>query len=255
MSSDADEADLEPLGEARPSVDVVDRAVVKARAAASLFGAATERPRVGRYHLLERVGAGGMGVVYSAYDPELDRAVAIKLVRARSARARARLLAEGKSLAQLSHPNVVPVFDVGLHGDDVYLVMELVRGQSLRGYARAHAGLAVGAQHVATSAGVIHRDFKPDNAVVGADGRVRVLDFGLAQRSDEEGDGGIAGTPRYMPPEQQAGGAITAAVDQYAFCVSLREAVGDTPGDPPPPLPRWIERIVERGTRADPAER
>ena len=265
VSSDADEADLEPLGEARPSVDVVDRAVVKARAAASLFGAATERPRVGRYHLLERVGAGGMGVVYSAYDPELDRAVAIKLVRARSARARARLLAEGKSLAQLSHPNVVPVFDVGLHGDDVYLVMELVRGQSLRGYARAHAGRrrdvlrayreAGEGLAAAHRAGVIHRDFKPDNAVVGADGRVRVLDFGLAQRSDEEGDGGIAGTPRYMPPEQQAGGAITAAVDQYAFCVSLREAVGDTPGDPPPPLPRWIERIVERGTRADPAER
>jgi hypothetical protein len=261
----------EILAGARPAVDLLERAVLRARAERALFGASVEPPRIGRYALLERAGAGGMGVVWAAYDPDLDRAVAIKLVAADSATARARVLAEGQALARLSHPNVVPVFDVGLYDEQVYLVMELVRGATLRAhvaerprsareiaqiYRQAGEGLAA-----AHRAGLVHRDFKPDNAIVGSDGRVRVLDFGLARPADPDESAeqkpvqpGI-GTPRYMAPEQASGEAISAAADQYAFCVSLREALAEPGGAPGRAVPRWLEAIVARGTQADPAAR
>ena len=209
--------------------------------------------KIGRYHLLEIVGQGGMGVVWGAWDPELDRRVAIKLVKPSLAAARDRILREGQALAKLSHPNVVPIYDVGLVDEQVYLVMEWVRGESLRTYAATprsasamvevyrQAGEGLAAVH---AAGLVHRDFKPDNAMRGSDGRVRVLDFGLAQT--EDADRG-AGTPRYMAPEQRAGEAVSAASDQYAFCVSLRESLGT--------VPAWIEVIVARGTQTDPAAR
>src|SRR5262245_11906788 len=137
---------------------------------------ATERAKLGRYHLLEPVGAGGMGVVWAGWDPELDRRVAIKLVQATLASARDRILVEGQALAKLAHPNVVPVFDVGVVDDQVYLVMEYVRGQTLRAHGREprtvrelvaayrDAALGLAAAH---RAGLIHRDFKPDNAIRG----------------------------------------------------------------------------------------
>ena len=261
------------LADARPAVDELERAVARSRAASALFGHGAGQPRIGRHVILERAGAGGMGVVWEAYDPELDRAVAIKLVRADTTRARERVLAEGQALARLSHPNVVPVFDVGLYEDQVYLVMELIRGHTLRAHVAEHprdaraiaqiyrqAGEGLAAAH---RAGLIHRDFKPDNAIVGRDGRVRILDFGLAHTVDPAvGEAGTepaaAGTPRYMAPEQAAGGAITAAADQYAFCVSLREALtgpAAESGPRPAALPRWLEAIVARGTQVDPAAR
>jgi tetratricopeptide (TPR) repeat protein/predicted Ser/Thr protein kinase len=210
---------------------------------------------IGRYRLLELVGAGGMGMVWGAWDPELERRVALKLVRRVDKDSRERMLREGQVLARLSHPNVVPIFDVGEVGDQVYLVMEWVRGTTLREFARGtpakrellaafrQAGAALAAAH---EVGVVHRDFKPDNAIRGEDGRVRVLDFGIAHdvASGESAD--KAGTPRYMAPEQ-ASGAVTAASDQFAFCVSLRESFGT--------LPSWIEAIVVRGTDPDPAKR
>jgi tRNA A-37 threonylcarbamoyl transferase component Bud32 len=180
---------------------------------------------------VREVGTGGGGTVFLATDPELGRPVAVKLIDARDPAVRARAVAEGQALAKLSHPHVVQVFDVGVVDDRVYLVMELVRGESLRAYAehatrrdviRAYrqAGEGLVAAH---DAGIVHRDFKPDNAMRGADGRVRVVDFGLA---GAEGDPAAGGTPRYMAPEQARGEAVTAAVDQYAFAASLREAVG-----------------------------
>ncbi len=260
----------ELLSGARPVVDEIERAVTRAHAESALFGESSGPPRIGRYCVVERAGAGGMGVVWAAYDPELHRAVAIKLVPAESAAARDRVLAEGQALARLSHPNVIPVFDVGLHGGQVFLVMELVRGETLRDHVAAgprdpraiaqiyrQAGEGLAAAH---RAGLIHRDFKPDNAIVGRDGRVRVLDFGLACPPGLAGGDAdatpVIGTPRYMAPEQAAGGAITAAADQYAFCVSLREALA-TPraGGAVAAIPRWLEAIVARGTQADPAGR
>ncbi len=151
----------------------------------------------GRYMILEQIGRGGMGVVYKAYDPELDRKIALKLLRvtgksaSRADRARDRLLREAKALAQLSHPNVVSAVDVGTLGDDVFVAMELVEGQTLMQWIKdekpnqrkvvqvlIQAGRGLQAAH---QAGLIHRDVKPDNIIVGADGRVRVLDFGLAR--------------------------------------------------------------------------
>jgi len=260
MSGDTTKDELPP----RPEPDELARRVAKARIAEKLF-ASGERVQIGRYHLIEMVGEGGMGVVWGAWDPELERRVAIKLVNATSGSTRDRILAEGQALAKLSHPNVVPVFDVGVIDERVYLVMEWVRGKNLREWCADEArddrailavyraaGMGLLAAH---EAGLVHRDFKPDNAVVGDDGRVRVLDFGLARSENvgaTSGDGTVtrgAGTPRYMAPEQAAGGELTAAADQYAFGVSLREALGKTD------VPAWIEAILVRSTAPTPAER
>jgi eukaryotic-like serine/threonine-protein kinase len=215
---------------------------------------------VGRYQLLELVGTGGMGIVWGAWDPELERRVALKLVQLTSRESRDRMLREGQVLARFSHPNVVPIFDVGELGDQVFLVMEWVRGTTLRAYAEQRPGRRAlldayrqAAQGLAAAhrAGVIHRDFKPDNAIRGDDGRVRVLDFGLAHASAPRAERTIdrAGTPRYMAPEQVRGDA-TAAVDQFAFCVALREALEHGSA-----MPAWIAAIVARGTATDPALR
>jgi hypothetical protein len=228
--------------------------MVRARAEAALFGDVPAPVKVGRFTILERAGAGGMGVVWSAWDPELNRGVALKLATAGDSQARARARDEGQALAKLSHPHVVPIYDVLDAPEGVFLVIELVRGKTLREYAKEgsvaaivrayrQAGEGLAAAH---AEGLVHRDFKPDNAIVGADGRVRVLDFGLAHADGS--DEATGGTARYMAPEQRDHRAITAAVDQFALCVSLREGLGDK-------VPRWIEPILRRGTDADPAKR
>ncbi len=230
--------------------------------------------QVGRYVVVDALGRGGMGVVWKAYDPQLDRNVALKRVRMRdggdAALARDRLLREAQALAQLSHPNVVAVHDVGLVGDDVFVAIELVVGDTLRQWLARHPGeirriveVFVGAGEglaAAHRAGLVHRDFKPDNVIVGADGRARVLDFGLARAidgaatsgdrpaedldespwSDEAtpsakggsraslrltADGAVVGTPRYMAPEQHRRSTADARSDQFSFCVALYEAL------------------------------
>jgi hypothetical protein len=259
--------------------DLLARAVSRSRVAEHLF-ATKQQVKLGRYHLLERVGAGGMGVVWGAWDPELDRRVAIKLVNATVRVSRDRIVAEGHALAKLSHPNVVPVYDVGVVGDQIYIVMEWVRGENLREYLKQPrsvreivaiyraAGEGLSAAH---RAGLVHRDFKPDNAVLGQDGRVRVLDFGLARgevraaaspgpAADPVGANpkltrGV-GTPRYMAPEQTEGKELTGAVDQYAFGVSLREALAGRAGpDKPVAIPRWLDEILARSTAPAAADR
>jgi hypothetical protein len=266
------QSDVPRIGE-RPESDQLARAVARTRIGNKLFAKA-ERVHLGRYHLLEMVGAGGMGVVWGAWDPELERRVAIKLVKATMQAARDRIQLEGQALAKLSHPNVVTVYDVGVVDEQVYIVMEWVRGQNLRAFGREPrtlreivaiyraAGDGLAAAH---AAGLIHRDFKPDNAIRGDDGRVRVLDFGLARNDVRSADGDSApssdmtrgaGTPKYMPPEQAAGGALTPAVDQYAFCVSLREAlVGRTADGKDADVPGWIEAILIRGTAREAKDR
>ncbi len=226
--------------------------------------------RVGRYVVEELVGRGAMGAVYSAHDPDLDRKVAVKLLRAGSLseaarqKVRARLLREAKAMARLSHPEVITVHDVGAFDDQLFVAMEYVDGGTLRHwraaqhrsyadimavYERAGSGLAA-----AHEAGLVHRDFKPDNVLIGRDGRVRVMDFGLA-RSADRGDvapeptsakatvsesrtlsstltrtGTLLGTPAYMAPEQLRGGAANARSDVFSFCVALYEALyGERP--------------------------
>ena len=223
---------------------------------------------VGRYVVLNRLGVGGMGVVYVAYDPELDRRVALKLLHpavtksspASAERAQQRLLREAQALAKLDHPNVVSVHDVGEFEGGIYIAMDFVEGMTLGAWAREesrtpreiiekylHAGRGLAEAH---KKGIVHRDFKPDNVMVGEDGRVRVLDFGLARPTHSSVDnectpedlelavpsndalenplteaGSILGTPTYMAPEQHRREEAGAAADQFAFCVALWEAV------------------------------
>ncbi len=224
---------------------------------------------VGRYVIVEPIGAGGMGQVYSAVDPELGRKVAIKLVlgeadgsKMKSA-GQARLVREAQAMAQLSHPNVVSVFDVGLLGNQVFLAMEYVDGRTLTRWVDEtprhwretlalfqEAGRGLLAAH---QAGLMHRDFKPDNVLIGRDGRVRVTDFGLARTtstapesheaipiviSTTESDSGrnslsspltnpdgVIGTPGYIAPEQYLGRTSDARSDQFAFAVTLFRAL------------------------------
>lgn len=211
--------------------------------------------RVGRYMLVNELGRGGMGVVHRAFDPELNRAVAIKLVRAAGGAAGAsRLKHEAQTLASLSHRNVVSVFDVGTEqrGDAsfVYIVMELIEGVGLHEWLDEHAGetdaivsmFAAAARGLAAAheQGIVHRDFKPANVVIDRRGDARVLDFGLAcvarsTRTDDTSPDGTAdeglagglveGTLPYMAPEQLMGQPIDARADQYALSVALYRAL------------------------------
>jgi tetratricopeptide (TPR) repeat protein/predicted Ser/Thr protein kinase len=274
----------------------IDR--VRAAVTARLLGDTVPETRIDRFVVLGQLGVGGMGVVYAAYDPELDRKVAIKLVRV-SGRAlqpqdQERLVREARALARLSHPNVVAVYEVGLHGESVFLAMEFVRGPTLRSYAAArrsawrdvvHAYLQAGAGLAAAhERGLVHRDFKPDNAIVGDDGRVRVVDFGLARgeptmettpkTSDarSSGDspltvtGTMLGTPAYMAPEQRLGLPTGPSTDQYAFCASLFEALtgglplpaehhADVTSALPQSLPLRLRRALARGLARIPEDR
>ena len=216
---------------------------------------------LGRYVMLEKLGAGGMGEVFAAYDPQLDRKVALKLLRGGALSAeegKVRLLREAQAMARLQHPNVIGVHDVGLFGERVFVAMEYVEGETLADWLRGQhpwdevvrtflqAGDGLSAAH---RAGLVHRDFKPDNVLLGADARPRVVDFGLARQSTStpspaspekevaEGaldsslnvpltrDGAVMGTPGYMAPEQIAGLATDARSDQFSFCVALWEGL------------------------------
>lgn len=206
---------------------------------------------VGRYLILDVLGAGGMGVVYAGYDPELDRKVALKLLRpertAQGEPARRRLQQEAQAAARLSHPNVVTVYDVGVLGDQVFIAMELVAGRTLRQWMAAGpcswrealdvylaAGRGLAAAH---AAGLVHRDFKPENVLLGDDGRARVADFGVALPDGDGAEdparwGTLVGTLAYMSPEQLRGARADARSDQWSFCAGLYEAVY---GQPPYP--------------------
>ncbi len=200
---------------------------------------------VGRYVVLGLIGEGGMGVVYKAYDPELERAVALKLLHASgdpesstATTRRERLLREAKALARLSHPNVLAVFDVGMFANDVFLATEFVEGPTLADWlkekrpradvlaAMIAAGEGLAAAH---RAGLVHRDFKPANTIVGKDGRVRVLDFGLARAEPVEAPEvpPPPSLPRDRPPEETTGAATPHALSR----VSATDADGDAPGD------------------------
>jgi tetratricopeptide (TPR) repeat protein/predicted Ser/Thr protein kinase len=204
---------------ARPAdgpVGDLARAHLRARLGRMLFDAPAEPLRLGRFVLLDKLGEGGMGVVYSAYDPKLDRRVALKLWRAGSGPgAHERLMREAQALARLSHPNVVPVHDVGVLDGQVFIVMEFVVGATLRDWTQAEprpfarildvylqAGRGLAAAH---AVGLVHRDVKPDNALVGSDGRVRVVDFGLVRGGERE-DGEPGAAPAALGDGAGAGG-------------------------------------------------
>jgi len=205
---------------------------------------------IGRFTVLEEVGRGAMGVVYAAYDPQLDRKVALKLLLAderQDAHLRARLLREAQTIATLDHPNVVKVHEAGTEGGDVYVAMEFADAGTLRHWLQSprtqaeivamflQSGRGLAAAH---AAGLVHRDFKPDNVLVTAHGVPRVADFGLVgQAAGSEppshvaltSPGTVIGTPLYMAPELLANAAATEKSDQFAFCVALFDALYDRP--------------------------
>ncbi len=284
-------------------VDSERVAAALARTEAKLLGASTTTPPdYGRYVFLKELGAGGFGRVDLAYDPDLDRKVALKqLLRGASSRAledggREALLREAQTLAKLRHPHIVSVYGVqeltsAKGRKSLSIVMEFVEGVTLREWLSAEerplktilrvfieAGRGLQAAH---EAGIIHRDFKPDNVLIGLDGRARVADFGLAAEGlqiggrdvtldDDDGRltlaGAILGTPRYMAPEQRRGDRLDPSADQYSFCVTAYEALygahpfaGAEPGakasGPPAGPTAWIWPILWRGLSEAPEDR
>ena len=250
-----------------PSDDELARTATAAGAPA----AAAERPSgaklegtLGRYRLEKMLGEGGMGAVYAAFDPDLERRVALKVLRdAKSGdEARQRLLREARAMARLTHPNVVTVHEVGSASGRDYVAMELVDGDTLADWLRGDkrgeddvldafraAGRGLAAAH---AAGLVHRDFKPHNVLRRRDGRVAVTDFGLARGVEAAASGleatvdlgpassasntpsalsgltatgSVLGTPAYMAPEQWAGETVGPPADQFAYCVALWEAL------------------------------
>jgi hypothetical protein len=259
---------------------------------AELFGISTP-VTIGRFAVVRRIGRGGMGTVYVAKDPELDRNVALKVLRSDRPAGRARMLLEARALARLSHPNVVAIHEVGTDGAHVYLAMELVEGKTFRAWLeqsptrsdvlRVLLQIARGL-HAAHGAGLVHRDVKPENVIVGADGRTRVVDFGVAKADDESlapvataepvtvtltSPGHLLGTPAYMAAEQFLGLQVDARTDVFGFCVVLCEALSGKrpfPGDDAatlaaavlrdapehlPPLPAPLAALVRRGLARD----
>jgi len=261
----------------------------------------------GRYVVSGKLGSGAMGVVFAAFDPDLDRQVAIKLLHPRPGSDEeseaAQLLEEARAMARHSHPNVVTIHDVGTMDGRVFIAMEHVEGETMADWLRTPrtaakvlptliaAGEGLAAAH---DQGLVHRDFKPENVMLGADGRVLVMDFGLAREhidpdpapaslnderpgaGDKTSTGFLVGTPAYMAPELFASKPADALSDQFAFCVSAYEALygerpfkGNTPGalfiamaedgisEPPADrhVPVWIRRTLLRGLERDPALR
>ena len=265
LRGDSSSAGGSPRASDEQVQESIDGQRLKASLFSKLFDAEPATVKVGRYRILDEIGAGGMGQVFSAYDEELDRKVAIKVVHSAlsSESARSRLRREAQALGRLTHPNVVTVHEIGDHNGEVFVAMEFIRGLDLRKWREAEARTVTEVLSVylqaarglaaAHEAGIVHRDFKPDNAIYGDDRRVRVVDFGLArglgdpdpdpavtvpERLPTEHDarddvldtpltvtGSVLGTPAYMAPEQLRAQTANDRTDQFSFCVTLWEAV------------------------------
>ncbi|MEM6292629.1 MAG: serine/threonine-protein kinase [Myxococcota bacterium] len=282
----------------RADDDDLAAAELRARLRRKMFGVRSAGATVGRYTIVERIGGGTMGDVYAATDATLGRTVALKVLQpaADDDPARRRLLREAQTIARLNHPNVVQIFEVGEQDGRVYFAMERIDGPTLEGWLRAkprawtevvdavrQAARGLAAAH---AVGVVHRDVKPANLVIGSEGRVRVVDFGLAHAARSSSlsgswsasttGGNIVGTPGYMSPEHVGSGSIDARSDQFSLAVCLYEglygarphrasdlqsllrAIAAGRRDPVPRrrgVPRWVGRVVDRALQRDPEAR
>jgi len=257
----------------------VDDPAERARVFGALFPADADPVKVGRFELRRRLGQGGMGTVYEAVDDQLERRVAIKVTRDwLSPQLQQRFVREAQALARLSHPNVVQIYEVGELDGGLFIAMEHIDGQTLSAwqqrprpwteclevYLQAGRGLQAAHDH-----GLVHRDFKPANCIMDTQGRVRVLDFGLARDANalttdelDEGTteeqrrsgsallttlteaGSVLGTIAYMAPEQQMGRQADELSDQFSFCVALFEALfGQRPFESSTPMARLLSML------------
>ena len=289
---------MKPADPRAGKLSALEARLLAAAVGERLFKRPAEPVELGRYRLLERIGQGGMGVVFRAHDPQLRRDVAVKLLHGTRGGSlpeqHARLRREALALARLSHPNVVQVFEVGEADEHLFVAMELVRGVTLRAWlGERPRGLAEVVDMVlqvgrglaaAHAAGVVHRDLKPENVLVGADGRARVVDFGLARAAPGLAgavsgslerpltrSGVLLGTPAFMAPEQVGDPSrADARSDQFSFCVLAHEALyGERPfvdregGEGPAiraapagsPVPATLRAALLRGLEADPSRR
>src|SRR2546428_7134325 len=254
----------------------------------------TERfRRVSKFELHDLIGEGAMGVVWKAYDTVIRRSVALKLRSSRIGKtsdARQRFLREGRAADVLQHPTLVPLYDRGEAKNQLYIAMELVEGRDLSSLIATNEPLALERKldivielleglAYAHERGVIHRDIKPSNVRVAADGRVKIMDFGIArlQSADITGSGAIVGTPNYMAPEQVTNGPITPATDLFSVGCLLYELLsyrkpfeGETvhgvlyqvlTTDPKPlrtmapSIPAALERVVGKALNKVPEDR
>ncbi|MEM7160470.1 MAG: serine/threonine-protein kinase [Myxococcota bacterium] len=283
-----EQTDLD-LAAARPGEDLEDDRV-RSLVASRLLGR-TEHATVGRFRIEKRLGAGAMGIVYSAYDPRLDRRIALKVLPQQANPDRhSHVLREARAAARIHHPHVMSVFDSGEHEGQVWIAMELVDGCTLRQWWQAETRswreiLRVFMQCAEALAeahrlDVVHRDFKPNNVLVetrpGTEVQARVVDFGIAADLRDRGRGtlGGGGTPAYMAPEQRRAVSVDGRADQFSLSVALYEALhrelpfpttsreelaeAVAAGEVRPfdaRLPRWLRRIITRGLQPDPIDR
>ncbi len=263
----------------------LDRCAECRTTVSELARGAVDPARFGRYRIDGELGQGGMGIVFRAWDPQLSRAVAIKVVRHGDEQHRARLVREAQSLARLSHPHVCQVYDVGNEGDEVWFAMELIEGTTLRAWATEHTADEVRAVLLdvaeglaaAHAADLVHRDVKPDNVLVDRRGRAVVTDFGLARIVATHAGpaltstGVVFGSPGYMAPEQLSGSRVDARADQFSWAVTAWELLATSrplPLEPtarlvalvsgvtaPPELPGPFGQALVRALAVEPAER
>lgn len=245
-----------------------------------------------RYRIVERLGRGGMAEVFQAVDQTLGREVAVKLLTERSDDVRRRFLLEAQSMAHLNHPNILAIYDVGVDRGVSFIILEHVRGKTLRELERSRLSIErtidlmlqlLDALHYAHARGIIHRDVKPGNVIVTADDTVKVMDFGLARRMADVANlaqsGEIVGTLAYLPPERFLGRAGDRTGDLYSVGVILYELLGGAVPFPQdsddlvavmlarvnrqphplrqlnPEVPAELDRIVMRLLERDPAAR
>ncbi len=236
-----------------PDEESIRVKLARERARKALFGRAKQQVHVGRYRLIAPLGSGAMGVVYRAYDPQLEREVAVKLISEDNAspERRERMLREAKAMARLTHPHVVVIYEVGEHDERIFIAMELVEGENLRTWLdreertpQAILEVLLGAARGLAAAherGLVHRDVKPENILIDREGRARIADFGVARaeaaaplsgRAPHTSEirsmtatGALVGTPAYMAPEQLRGDGANERSDQFSLCVTLWEAL------------------------------
>jgi serine/threonine protein kinase len=266
-----------------------DAMLLRAKLRAKMFGVDSAPAKIGRFQILGVVAGGSMSVVYKARDEQAGRTLAIKLLNEKGGDDTPhgqRMMREAKALAFLAHPNVIELYEAGTFEGRMYLAMELVEGTTLLRWQEAEArpwravldkyAQAARGLQAAHAAGMVHRDFKPANALLGSDGRVRVVDFGLARATDGAeraasapgldvevtNTGELIGTPAYMSPEQAKGERVDGRADQFSFCVALYEALygGRPAGVPPdtPPrggVPERVHAAIRRGLAKMPEDR